>query len=143
MVCPAHVTLFSYTLCSSHSELTVLSGMDNIPSCLHVCVCNFLSLERLLCPPFTSGTPSQTLVHPSRLAHMLFPGSPLGRTCPSHPLYTLSLLLEFGPWPPAYPYQSTCCVALLLAICLSLPLDWELYEKQESVAVGNSGEVIE
>lgn len=108
------LTLFSYTLCSSHIPLTALSGMDSIPSCLQMFAyaLSFLwnisyFLLSLWCPL------TYSCVSYKKTGLTWLPGSPLD---------LLSLLAEYGSWSPSYLYKSTYYTALVvddLLVCFS------------------------
>ena len=105
-----YLILLSYTLCSSHIELNVLYGMDNFPSCLQMFAYAVSSLWNFSCVLLSLLNSSDILLCILQdLAHMLLPGSPLDPTCPSHPLYSLSLLAEFGPLSPISSVTLHCC----------------------------------
>lgn len=80
---PPYLTLLFYTLCSLHTELTVLYGTDNFPSCLQMFTYAVSSLEFLLSHLLTPAFFWQILFILQDLAHMLLPGSP---DLPPHPL---------------------------------------------------------
>ena len=83
---PPYLTLQSYTLCSLHTELTVLYGTDNFASCLQVFIYAVSSLEFLLFPSSHFCIFLADFVHPSRLGSHVASRKCFWPDLPPHPL---------------------------------------------------------